>query len=212
MASGPTTSWQVEGEKVEVVIGFLFLGSKITKVVTASMKSEDICFLDMINLESVLKSRDITLPTKVCIIKAMVISEVMYGCESCTIKKAERWRTGIFELWCWITLLRVAWTARRSNQSVLREINPECSVGRTDAETETPVFWSSDANSRLTGNVPDSGKDWGKKEMRASENEMAGWHHWCNGHGLGKTLGVGEGEGGLEWCSPWGRKESDMNG
>ena len=90
MASGPTTSWQVEGEKVEVVIGFLFLGSKITKVVTASMKSEDICFLDMINLESVLKSRDITLPTKVCIIKAMVISEVMYGCESCTIKKAER--------------------------------------------------------------------------------------------------------------------------
>ena len=90
MASGPTTSWQIEGEKVEVVIDFLFLGSKITKVVTASMKSEDICFLDMINLESVLKSRDITLPIKICIIKAMVISVVMYDCESWIIKKAER--------------------------------------------------------------------------------------------------------------------------
>ena len=98
----------------------------------------------MTNLDSILKSRDITLPTKVRLIKAMVFPKVMYGCESWTIKKAECQRTDAFELWCWRRLLRVPWTARRSNQSILKEINPEF-IGRTDAEAETPILWPRDA-------------------------------------------------------------------
>ena len=98
----------------------------------------------MTNLDSILKSRDITSPTKVRLIKAMVFPIVMYGCESWTIKKAECQRTDAFELWCWRRLLRVPWTARRSNQSILKEINPEF-IGRTDAEAETPILWPRDA-------------------------------------------------------------------
>ena len=113
MASSPVTSWQIEGEKVEVVTDFLFLGSKVTAMVIAAMKSEDDCFLTG-NLDSVLKSRDITLLTKVSIVKAMVFPVVTYSCESWTIKKAERQRTDVFELWCWRRLLRVSWTAGRS--------------------------------------------------------------------------------------------------
>ena len=96
----------------------------------------------MINLDSILKSRDITLPTKIHLVKAMVFPVVMYGCESWTIKKAERQRIAAFELWCWRRLLRVPWTARRSNQSILKEINPD--IGRTDAEAETPILWPPD--------------------------------------------------------------------
>ena len=97
----------------------------------------------MTNLDSILKSRDITLPTKVRLVKAMVFPVVMYGCESCTVKKAECQRIDAFELWCWRRLLRVPWTVRRSNQSILKEISPGCSslIGRTDVETETPIFW-----------------------------------------------------------------------
>ena len=100
----------------------------------------------MINLDSILKSRDITLPTKVHLVKAMVFPVVMYGCESWMIKKAERLRIDAFELWCWRRLLRVPWTARRSNQSILKEISPEYSfIRRTDAEAEIPIFWPPDA-------------------------------------------------------------------
>ena len=111
----------------------------------------------MTNLDSILKSRDITLPTKVCLVKAMVFPVVMYGCESWTVKKAEHQRID-FELWCWRRLLRVPWTARRSNQSILKEINPEYS-GRTDSEAEAPILWPPDANSQLIGKDPDAGKD-----------------------------------------------------
>ena len=106
----------------------------------------------------------------------------------------------------WRRLLRVSWTERRSNQSISREINP---FGRTDAETETPVFWSPDTNSWLIGKVPDTGKDWQQKEKRASEDEMARWHHWSSGHELGQTSGNGEGQRCLECCSTWGHKELD---
>ena len=161
----------------------------------------------MINLDSVLKSRDMTLLTKVHTVKAMVFPAVTYGCETWTIKKAECQRIYVFKLWCWRRLLKVSWTARKSNQSILREINPEYSfIGRTDAEAETPVFWSCDMNSWLIGKVPDAEKDWGPKEKRASEEEMAGWHHRCNGCELGQTLADGEGQGGLARCSPWGRR------
>ena len=128
MASGPITSWQVDGEKVEAVTDFIFPGSKIT---VSSGWTHEIkrCLLygknAMTNLDSVLKSRDITLPTKVCTVKAVVFPVVMYGCESWTIKKAGCQRIDAFELWCWKRLLRVPWTARRSNQSILKEINPE---------------------------------------------------------------------------------------
>ena len=129
-ASGPITSWQIDGETVETVTDFIFLGSKITLDGDCSHEIERHLLLGrkaMTNLDSVLKSRDNTLPTKVHIVQAMVFPVVMYGCESWTIKKAEHQRTDAFKLWCWRRLLRVPWTARRSNQSVLKEINPEYS-------------------------------------------------------------------------------------
>ena len=129
MASGPITSWQTDGETVETVSDFIFLGSKITADGDCSHEIKRRLLLGrrvMTNLDSILKSRDITLPTKVCLVKAMVFPTVMYGCESWTVKKAEHQRIDAFELWCWRRLLRVPWTARRSNQSILKEISPDC--------------------------------------------------------------------------------------
>ena len=131
MASGPITSWQINGEKMETVTDFIFLGSKIIVDGDCSHEIKRCLLLGiktMTNLDTILKSRDITLPTKVHVVKAMVFPVVMYGCESCTIKKAECRRIDAFELWCWRRLLRVPWTARRSNQSTLKEINPEYSL------------------------------------------------------------------------------------
>ena len=131
MASGPITSWQIDGETVETVSDFIFLGSKITADVDCSHEIKRHLLLGrkgMTNLDSILKSRDITLPTKVRLFKAMVFPMVMYECESWTMKKAEHQRIDAFELWCWRRLLRVPWTARRSNQSILKEISPGCSL------------------------------------------------------------------------------------
>ena len=132
MASGPITSWQIEGETVETVSDFIFGGgSKITADGDCSHEIKRRLHLGrkvMTNLDSILKSRDITLPTKVCLVKVMVFPVVMYRCESWTVKKAERRRINAFELWCWRRLLRVPWTARRSNQSILKEISPVCSL------------------------------------------------------------------------------------
>ena len=128
MASGPIISWQTDGETVE---DFIFLGSKITADGDCSHEIKRCLFLErkvMTNLDNILKSRDITLPTKVHRVKAMVFPAVMYRCESWTVKKAERQRIDAFELWCWRRLLRVPWTARRSNQSILKEISPEYSL------------------------------------------------------------------------------------
>ena len=131
MASGPITSWEIDGETVETVADFIFSGSKITADGDCSHDIERCLLLErkvMTNLDSILKSRDITLPAKVHLAKAMVFPVVMYGCESWTIKKAERRRIDAFELRCWRRLLRVPWTARRSNQSILKEISPEYSL------------------------------------------------------------------------------------
>ena len=131
MASCPITSWHIDGETIEIVRDFIFLGSKITEDNDYSHEIERHLLLGrkaMTNLDSVFKSRDVTLPTKVCIVKAMVFPVVMYGCERWTIKKAKHQRIDTFELWCWGRLLRVPWTARRSNQSFLKEINPEYSL------------------------------------------------------------------------------------
>ena len=132
MASTPITSRQIYGEKVESVTGFLFLESRITVDSDCSHGIFKRCLLlgrkAMTNLDSISKSRHITLPTKVCIVKTTVFPVVTYGCESWSIKKAECWRIDAFELWCWRRFLRVPWTARRSNQSILKEINPEYSL------------------------------------------------------------------------------------
>ena len=131
MASGPITSWQIDGETVESVSDFILGGSKITADGVCNHVIKRHWLLGrkvMTNLDSIFKSRDITLPTKVCLVKAMVFPLFMYGCESCTVKKAECRRTDAFELWCWRRLLRVPWTAKRSNQSILKEISPGCSL------------------------------------------------------------------------------------
>ena len=131
MISGPITSWKIDGETVETVSDFIFLSSKMTVDVDCSHEIKRRLFLGrkvMTNLDNILKSRDITLSTKVCLVKAMVFPVVMYGCESWTVKKAERQRIDAFELWCWKRLLRAPWTARRSNQSILKEISPGCSL------------------------------------------------------------------------------------
>ena len=132
MASSPT-SWQIDGERVETLADFIFLVSKITVDGDCSHETKRLLLLErkaMTNLDSILKSRGITLPTKVHLVKAMVFPVVMYRCESWTVKKAECWRIDAFELWCWRRLLRIPWTARRSNQSVLKEISPEYSLER----------------------------------------------------------------------------------
>ena len=131
MASSPITSWEIDGETVEIVSDFIFLGSKITADGDCSHDIKRRLFLGrkvMTNLDSIFKSRDITLPTKVCLVKAMVFPVGTYGCESWTVKKAERQRIDAFELWCWRTVLRVPWTARSSNWSILKEISPGISL------------------------------------------------------------------------------------
>ena len=131
MASSPTTSWEIDGETVETVSDFIFLGSKITTDGDCSHEIKRHLLLErrvMTNLDSIFKSRNITLPTKVHLVKAMVFPVVMYGCERWTVKKADCRRIDAFELWCWRRLLRVLWTARRSNQSILKEISPGCSL------------------------------------------------------------------------------------
>ena len=129
MPSSPITSWQIDGETMETVTDFIFLGSKITADGDCSHEIKRLLGRKvMTNLDSILKSRDITLPTKVCLVKAMVFPVVRYGYENWTIKKAEHWRIDAFELWCWRRLLSIPWTARRSNQSILKEISPEYSL------------------------------------------------------------------------------------
>ena len=131
MASGPITSWEIGGETVETASDFILGGSKITAYGDCSHAIKRHLLLGrkvVTNLDSIFKSREITLPTKVHLVKAMVFPVVMYGCESWTVKKAEHRRIDVFELWCWRRLLRVSWTARRSNQSILKEISPGCSL------------------------------------------------------------------------------------
>ena len=143
MASGPTTSWQTDGEIMEILKDFIFLGSKITADSDCSHEIKRHLLLGrkvMTNLDSIFKSRDIPLLTKVHLVKAMVFPVVMYGCESWTIKKAEHQRTDAFQLWCWRRLLRVPWTARRSNQSILKEASPGCSLERLMLKLKLQYF------------------------------------------------------------------------
>ena len=204
MASGHITSWQIDGETMETLTDFIFGLSKIIADGDCSREIKRCLLLGrkaMTNLETILKSREVTLPTKVHLVKAMVFPVVMYGCESWTIKKAEHRRIDAFELCCWRRLLRGLWTARRSNQSILKEISPEYSLEgpmvklklqysghlmRTDSLEKTLML----------------GKIEGEEEKGMIEDEMVEWHHQVDGHELGQTSGDGEGQGSLACCSP----------
>ena len=157
----------------------------------------------MTNLDSVLKSREITLLTKVCIVKAMVFPVDMHGCG------LDHKEGRVPKNWCLRTVVLEKTPEIPLDNKEIKPVNlkgdqPWIFTGRTDAEA--PVFWSSDLSRQLTGKVPDAGKDWGQKEKRASGDEMAGRHHWCNEHELGQTPGDGEGQGGLACWSPWGHR------
>ena len=136
------------------------------------------------------------------LVKAMVFPVVMYGCESWTINKVECQRTDAFELWYWRRLLRVPWTVRRSNQSILKEISPEYSLEGLMLKLETPILWPPDTKNWLIWKYPDAGKDWRWEEKGTTEDEMVGWHHWLDGHEFEQTLGDGDGQGSLVCFSP----------
>ena len=173
------------------------------------MKLKDICSLEE-KLWCLVYEKAETLFCQQRSTKAMVFPVVTYGCGSWTIQKAEHQRIDAFELWCWRRLLRVPWTARRPNQSILKEISQSwIFIGRTDAEGEAPILCPPDAKNWLTGKNLDAGKDWGQEEKGTSEDEVVGWHHWLDGQEFEQALGVGVVQGGLVCCSPWGCKESD---
>ena len=213
MASGPITLWEIDGETVETVSDFIYLGSKIIADGDCRNEIKRGLLLGrkvMTNLDSILKSRDITLPTKVHLVKAMAFPVVMYGCESWTTKKAEHWKIDAFELWCWRRLLQVPWTARRSNQSILKEINPGYSLEGLMLKLKLQYFghlmYRADSLERplMLGGIG------GRRRRGWTEDEMAGWHQRLDGHESEWTPGVGDGRGGLECWDAWAPKESDM--
>ena len=211
MASGPITSCQIDGETVETVAGFIFLSSKITADGDCSHEIRRRLLLRrkvMINRDSILKTRDITLSKMVHLVKAMVFPVVTFGCESWTIKKAECQRIDAFELWCWRRLLRVPWTSRRHNQSILKEISPESSLKGLMLKLKLQYFGHLMQSADSLEKTLMLGKTQGRRR-RGRQDEMVGWHHLLNGHGFGWTPGVGDGQGGLACCGSWGRKESD---
>ena len=210
MASGPITSWEIDGETVETVTDFIFGGSKITAGGDCSHEIKTLLLLGrkvMTNLDSIFKSRDITLPPKVHLVKAMVFPVVMYRCESWTIKKAEHGRIDAFELWCWRRLLRVPWTAGRSNQSILKEISPECSLEGLILKLKLQYFGHLVRRADSFEKTLTLGKIEGRRRRR-QQDEMVGGHHWLNGPEFQQALEDGEGQGNLACCSPWSRKES----
>ena len=173
MASSPITSWQIDGE---TVIDFIFLGSKITDNGDWSHEIKRCLLLGrkaMTNLDSILKSWDITLLTNVHLVRALDFPVVIYGCESLTLKTAECWRIDAFELWCWRRFLRVPWTSRRPNQSILNEISPEYSLEGLMLELKLQ-YLSPDAKDWFLRKDPDAGKDWRWEEKGTAEDEMVG--------------------------------------
>ena len=209
MALGPITSWQIGGE---TVIEFIFWGSKITVDGDCNHEIKRRLLLGrntMTNLESILRNRDISLPTKVCLVKAMVFPIVMYGCESWTIRKAEHWKIDAFELWCRRRLLRVPWTARRPNESILKEISPEYSLEGLMLKLKLQYFghlmWRTDSLERTLMLRKIEGR------RRSGRQKMS----WLDGitdsirHEFEQAPGVGDGQGSLVCCSPWGHKELD---
>ena len=160
----------------------------------------------MTNLDSILKSRDITLSTKICLVKAMVFP---VGCENWTIKEAECWKIDAFELWCWRLFLEGPLDYKE-----IQPVHPKGGqswvfIGRTDVEAETPILGPPDAKNWLIGKYPDARKDWRQEKKGTTEDEMVGWHHQFDGREFEQAPGVGDGQGSLACCNSWGRKESD---
>ena len=184
MAFGPITSWQIDGETVETVTDFILGGSKITADGDCTQEIKRHLLLGrkvMTNLDSILKSRDIILPTKLFLVKAMVFPVVMYGCETWTIKKGECWRLDAFELWCWRRLLRVPWTARRSNQSILkRDQSLEGLMLKLKLQYFGHLMRRVDSLEKtlMLGGIG------GRRRKGTTEDEMVGWHHQLNRHGF----------------------------
>ena len=207
--STPITSRQIDGEKVETVTDFIFFGSKITADGDCSHEIKKHLLLGrkaMKNLDSVLKGRDITLPIKVHIVKAMVFPVIMYRCESWTIKKAEHWRR------CFQAVVLEKILKSPLDNKKIKPVNPKRNqswifIGRTDAEAETPTLWPPDTKSQPTGKDPDAGKDWRQEDQRVTEDKMVGWYHWLNWHEFEQTQGDSEGQRSLTCCSSWGHKE-----
>ena len=213
MASGFITSWQIDGETLEIVTGFIFLGSKITADGDCSHKIKR-HFLSgrkaMTNLDSILKSRDITLPTEIHLVKAMVFPVVMYRCEELDYK--ESWGTKNWRFW---TVVMEKTLESPLNCKEIKSVNTEGNqswifIGRTDAEAETPILWPPDAKNWLIGKGPDTRKDWGQEKKGTTEDETIEWRHQLDGHQFEWGLGAGDGQVSLVCCSPWGCKQSDM--
>ena len=206
------TSWQIDGEIVESVTHFILGGgSKITADGDCSQEIKRHLLLGrkvMTNLDSLLKGKEITLPAKVRLVKAMVFPVFMYGCESWTINKAEHQRIDAFELWCWIRLVRVPWAARRSNQSILKDISLQYSLEGLMLKLKLQYFdhlmWRTDSLEKTLM----LGKIEGRR--RGQKSKAVGRHCWLNECECEQALRVGHGQGSLEWCSPWRRKELDM--
>ena len=208
MASNPITSWQIDGEAMETVTDFIFLGSKTTADGNYSYEIKTRLLLGrkaMTYLDSILKSRDITLLTKVCLVKAMAFPIVIYQCESWTIKKlsAEEF----------LVLNYGVGKESPLDCKEIKTVHPKgiqswIFIGRTDAEA--PILRPPDVKNWLIGKDPDAEKDWRQEEKGTTEDEMAGWHHWLDGHELEQAPGAGDGQGGLVCRSPWSHKELDM--
>jgi len=211
MVSSPIASWHVDGETMETVTDFIFLGSKITADGDCSYEIKRCLLLGrkaMTNLDSILKSIDITLPTKVHLVKGYGFSSSHVGMWELDSKES------------WVPKNRCFWTVvlEKTLESPLdckeiKPINPKGNqawifIGRTDAEAETPILWPPDAKNWLVGKDPDAGKDWWQEENRMTKDEMVGWHHWLDGQKFAQAPRVGDGWGSLMCCSPWGCKES----
>ena len=207
MASGPITSQQIDGETVETVRDFIFLSSSFMADGYCSHEIKITCSLEekLWPTRTAYKKADITLPIEVQLVKAMVFPVVMCGCENWTIKKAEHWRIDAFELWCWRRLLRVPWTARKSNQLIIKEISPEYSFEGLMPKLKLQYFGHL---VQRTDSLEKTFMLWRQEEKGMTENEMVGCHHWLE---FGQALGFGDGQGSLLCCSPWGHKELNTN-
>ena len=209
MAFSPITSWKIDGEKVEAVADFISLASRITLEGYCSHEIKGLLILRRKARWHIKKQRHH--------FGDKSASSQSYGFSSSHVQMWELnhklgWMPKIdaFELWCWKRLLRVPWTARRSNQSILKEIGPEYSLEGLTLKLKLQYLWPRDVKSLLIGKDPEAGKDWRQKKKGVTEDEMVGWHHWLNGHEFEKTPGDGEGQGSLACCSPWGHRELDM--